>query len=112
MTFEKGYTPWNKGKKMSLSTKKKLRKTFFKKGHVPWIKGRRHSPESIALMSKKQTGIFLSEETKKKISRSMAGRTLTVSTRKKISRSITGIRRSKKTRMKISIAQKARFATN
>ena len=33
--FQKGSTPWNKGKKMPEYTKKKLKKTMFKKGNKP-----------------------------------------------------------------------------
>lgn len=34
--FEKGFTPWNKGKKMTDEEKKKSMSTWFKKGNTPW----------------------------------------------------------------------------
>lgn len=34
--FEKGFTPWNKGKIMSEEEKKKSMSTWFKKGNTPW----------------------------------------------------------------------------
>ena len=34
--FEKGQTPWNKGKKMSEETKQKIMPTLFQKGNLTW----------------------------------------------------------------------------
>lgn len=34
-SFQKGHTPWNKGKPMSDETKEKVLRTGFKKGHIP-----------------------------------------------------------------------------
>ncbi len=62
MTFEKGYTPWNKGKHHSEKTKQKMslahrglpghkpNKGSFKKGHVGLTKGRHFSEEIIRNM--------------------------------------------------------------
>ena len=36
---------WNKGKKPSTKTLKKMSKTWFKKGQKPWIKGKKQSKE-------------------------------------------------------------------
>ena len=34
--FEKGFTPWNKGKIMSEETREKVKPTWYKKGNTPW----------------------------------------------------------------------------
>lgn len=56
--FDKGMTPWNKGKPRSEETREKLREA--NKGQIPWMKGKSHSEKSkeknrIAHLGKKQS---------------------------------------------------------
>ena len=51
---------WNKGKKPSPKTLKKMSKTWFKKGQKPWMKGKKQSEESKQKMSKSKKKLFAS----------------------------------------------------
>ena len=51
---------WNKGKKPSPKTLKKMSKTWFKKGQKPWIKGKKQSEKSKQKMSKSKKKLFAS----------------------------------------------------
>jgi len=52
--FQKGATPWIKGKKHSEESKRKMSDSL--KGKISWMKGRKHSEESIKKMSECHKG--------------------------------------------------------
>ena len=56
---------------------KEGRKKGFMKGNIPWNKDKKHSEESKKKISNTLTGKKLSEETKRKISKSLKKRYLT-----------------------------------
>lgn len=86
--FLKGFTPWNKGKKMSGESREKM--SIAKKGRPAWNKGKKGKPHS--------------EEWKKKMSLIHKGRKCSEETKKKISIKNKGKKRSKEMRKRISTA--------
>ena len=102
--FTKGYTPWNKGKKVSSKRAIHLRsqvlkvgkKTRFKKGLTPWNKGKKtgfnfkQSETMKKLYSKKKIAVWnkgkpWSEEIKKKLSEAHKGQKHTEEWKKRMS---------------------------
>mgnify|MGYP001610865259 CR=1 FL=1 len=88
MTFIKGQTSWNKGKKIQTNTGK----THFKKGFIPWNTGKSWSKEIIEKMSNSHKGHptwnkgkKLSEEFRKKMSLIQLGKKHSEETKKKMS---------------------------
>lgn len=71
MTFQKGRTSWNKGKKTPEETRKKISQS--KKGKPSSNKGKKRSVESRKKQSEARKGFKTSEETKKKIADSVRG---------------------------------------
>jgi hypothetical protein len=70
MVFTKGCKPWNKGKKMSKKTKKRLSescKKTYKEGRVHGMKGKNHTQETKKRISKSKSGVKCKEETKEKM---------------------------------------------
>lgn len=125
---KKNRIAWNKGKKTSEETKKKLSEAL--KGKIPWIKGKHHTKETKLRMSKARSGINnpnygkrLAEETKRKIGEAnkgkqpRLGKKLSEESKLKISRSHMrkipwnrSIPRSKETKNKIGKANKNRLS--
>lgn len=101
--LRKGKTPWNKGKRRSVETRKKISESL--KGHSAWNKGKPTSEEQKKRISEKNKGKpsywrgkHLSEESRKKMSEAAKGRP---SPRK-------GVHLSEETRRKLSEAHKRR----
>ena len=96
MTFKKGYTPHNKGKKgifkHSEKSKRKIRKArarqVFTKEAIEKRRlantGKKRSEEARRKMSESRMGIKYSEETRKKMSESKKGRKLSEETKRKM----------------------------
>ena len=98
----KGKTPWNKGKRYTLTEEEKNKIYESRRGKSSWNKG-----------------ISMSEETKKKLSESLKGRAAwnkgktniySEETRKRISESLKGKKRSEETKKKISNTLKIKLA--
>jgi hypothetical protein len=92
-SFQKGHTPWNKGKPWPDDVKKKLSEHHrTKRGYKPWNAGkegvnnnwlgRKHSNTSKEKMRKAHLGKYLSEELRKRLS--IIQKTLWTEERKKL----------------------------
>jgi hypothetical protein len=78
--FFKGRTPWNKGKKLSEETKKKISEKISE-----LQKGKKHSEETKKKISESHKGKILSEEHKRKLSESHKGKKFSEETKQKMS---------------------------
>lgn len=107
---KKGHIPWNKGKKLSAETCKKISDSKKGQKHTQetrnkiseYRKGKILSIESRKKLSRYHTGLKHSTETKEKIRQANIGKKLSEETRAKISQSNTGKTPSDETRLKLS----------
>lgn len=74
----------------------------FLKGHVPWNKGKKHSEETIKKLREASLGKKHSEETKQKLSKAFKGRIFTDEWKQKISEAKKGSKFSEEHRKKLS----------
>lgn len=121
----KGKTPWMKGKKHTIATRKRITESL--KGSTPWNKGKnniyseetrkkisegnkgkQHTEEWKKQMSEKMKGRKMSKEWRMKMSEAQKGRKQSEITRKKISESNKGKHRSEELKMKLSTILKNR----
>ena len=100
MKFKKGNIPWNKGKKHSDTTRKKISET--KKGCISPMKGKKHSKTSRINMSNGRKGMKLSETHIKNMVMARKGYTHLEDTKRKIGLGNKGKIISKETKIKIS----------
>ena len=98
MTFQKGQSPWNKGKKGSIPWNKgkkytiddKESKYATRRGRISWNKGKSPSAETRKKISESLKGNKLSNETKKKISKANKGNRASNETKLKLRKSKLG----------------------